>query len=78
MTALHVTRDPLRAFRAVRALAVRTLARRLGIAPEAPSLTSRARIPRAELRGGSLSFNVSLSHHGRFGAVACDGRVALA
>ncbi len=76
MTALHVTRDPLRAARAVRALAVRT-PRRLGIAPEALSLTSRARIPRAELRGGSLSFDVSLSHHGRFVAVACDGRGAL-
>jgi phosphopantetheinyl transferase (holo-ACP synthase) len=71
-TAVEETPDPRLASRAVRALAVRVLAERLGVDSERLSISMQARIPRAELRGSARRFDLSLSHHGRFVAVACD------
>ncbi len=71
-SALEATDEPLQASAAVRALAIRTLARRLGIPAAELSIGSRARIPFGEVRGSARRVDLSLSHHGRFVAVACD------
>jgi phosphopantetheinyl transferase (holo-ACP synthase) len=55
---------------AVRALAIRTIAPRLGVATSELRVTRDGRIPRLE-HGGRLATDLSLSHHGCFVAFAC-------
>jgi phosphopantetheinyl transferase (holo-ACP synthase) len=57
--------------RAARALALRRVARRLGLDPRELRVVRRGRIPVLELlRGGAL--DLSLSHHGGFVSFACE------
>jgi hypothetical protein len=58
--------------RAARALAARELARRAGVPPEAVRFSRRGRVPLVWLEGFDLRADVSLSHHGRFVAFACQ------
>jgi phosphopantetheinyl transferase (holo-ACP synthase) len=60
---------------AVRALACRDLAAWLGSAPEALEIARRGRIPFLRVAGAEAPLDLSLSHHGRFVAWACE-RVA--
>lgn len=55
-----------------RALAARTLAERLGEPETAVRIGSRGRIPTARVEGRGEPLDLSLSHHGRFVAFACD------
>jgi hypothetical protein len=57
---------------AARALAVRRLARRLDARPETLRIGRRGRIPTLEIGGVPAGVDLSLSHHGRFVAFACD------
>jgi len=50
----------------VRALAVREIALRLGVAPDRLRIGRRGRIPTVELDGTRTSLSLSLSHHGRW------------
>ena len=62
---------------AVRSLAVSGLARRLGAALEDLAIGRRGRIPTILLRGQPTPLDLSLSHHGRHIAFACElGRAA--
>jgi len=56
---------------AVRQLAIATLSRLLGIAPEELAIRREGRIPALWLRGRPSPVDLSLSHHGRFVAFAC-------
>ncbi len=60
------------ASRAVRAFACNELAARLGVRPEALSVEQRGRIPLLYLDGAPARADLSLSHHGRFVAYACE------
>ena len=57
---------------AVRALARADLATLLGAAPEALEFARRGRIPVLCVAGGEAPLDLSLSHHGRFVAWACE------
>jgi len=56
---------------AARWLAIATLSRRLGVAPEDLAIRRDGRIPALWLRGRPSPTDLSLSHHGRFVAFAC-------
>ena len=60
------------ASRAVRTLIVRNLAQRLGLPESALRVLRSGRIPRLEVVGRNCSLDLSLSHHGRYVAFACD------
>ncbi|MBW2267237.1 MAG: 4-phosphopantetheinyl transferase family protein [Deltaproteobacteria bacterium] len=62
----------LDASKAVRELARERLAARLGVAPSALRMGRRGRVPTLELRDDPRRFDLSLSHHGRYLAFACD------
>lgn len=55
---------------AVRQLALRAIARELGVDPARLSIGRRGRIPTVELDGRTTKLALSLSHHGRFVAFA--------
>ncbi len=57
---------------AARALAVEHIAGRLGVDPEELEIERRGRIPTLRHRGEETGLDLSLSHHGRFVAFACD------
>jgi phosphopantetheinyl transferase (holo-ACP synthase) len=57
---------------AARALAVRALAAQLDVAPERLSVVKRGRIPVLCADGAPARADLSLSHHGRFVAFACE------
>jgi hypothetical protein len=57
--------------RGARELALRRVAERLGLAPERLRIERRGRIPCLLLPDGD-ALDLSLSHHGRFVAFACD------
>jgi phosphopantetheinyl transferase (holo-ACP synthase) len=59
---------------AVRALARADLAALLGAAPEALEFARRGRIPVLCVAGSEAPLDLSLSHHGRFVAWACEPR----
>jgi phosphopantetheinyl transferase (holo-ACP synthase) len=56
---------------AVRRLAAVTIARRLGLAMDDVVVARDGRIPALWIRGRRAAADLSLSHHGRFVAVAC-------
>jgi phosphopantetheinyl transferase (holo-ACP synthase) len=64
----------------VRALARERVAARLGVAPSALRIASRGRVPTLEFHRGTapgtrtepVELDLSLSHHGRYLAFACD------
>jgi hypothetical protein len=60
---------------AVRCLAVREIARNLGVDADRLSIGRRGKIPTVELDGGRTSLSLSFSHHGRFVAFAMTPRV---
>jgi phosphopantetheinyl transferase (holo-ACP synthase) len=57
---------------AARAYACEELAARLGLAPAALSIAKRGRIPVLCVDGAPARADLSLSHHGRFVAYACE------
>jgi len=57
---------------AVRALARADLAELLGAAPGTLEFARRGRIPVLRIAGGEAPLDLSLSHHGRFVAWACE------
>lgn len=57
---------------AVRALAIRELSQCLGVPREELAITRRARIPTLLRNGQSTDIDLSLSHHGRLVAFACE------
>lgn len=57
---------------AVRRLAVRDVAARLGVLESELRIGRRGRIPTLSLRGSDRSLDLSLSHHGRYVAFACE------
>jgi phosphopantetheinyl transferase len=59
---------------AVRALARADLAPLLGTSPEALEIGRRGRIPVLCVAGSEAPLDLSLSHHGRFVAWACESR----
>jgi len=58
--------------RAARELVARELARRLGAPREAVRFGRRGRVPSVWLAGRDVRADLSLSHHGRFVAFACQ------
>lgn len=72
VSAFLPARRPDESSREVRELAARTLAQRMGVPARAVRIERRGRIPRLEVRGHAAAFDLSLSHHGRFVAFACD------
>jgi len=85
LSGVATTEAPLEASRVVRELAARTLAKRLGVPEESVRIGRRGRVPTLEVlgrgatRAGSPAccdpktpLDLSLSHHGRFVAFACD------
>ncbi len=70
VSAVGIASEPLDPSTAVRALAVRTLAERLGLPSAAFRLGRRSRIPTLEVAGLAAPLDLSLSHHGRFVAFA--------
>lgn len=58
--------------RAARALATGVLAEELGLAPETLRFGRRDRVPSIRAEGLAEPLDLSLSHHGRFVAFACD------
>lgn len=56
--------------RAVRALAVREIGRKLNLGADRLEIGRRGKVPTVELDGGQTSLALSLSHHGRFVAFA--------
>ena len=72
VSGLAVTDTPLEASRAVRELAARALAERLRMPSEALRIRRRGRVPILEVLGRDAVLDLSLSHHGRFVAFACD------
>ena len=58
--------------RSVRALAARSLASALGAEPGAVAVVSAGRLPRLEVGGRPAAADLSLSHHGRLVAWACE------
>ncbi len=57
---------------AVRRLAVRDVAARLGVRESDLRIGRRGRIPTLSLRGSDRPLDLSLSHHGRYVAFACE------
>jgi hypothetical protein len=57
---------------AARAFASRALAAQLGVAPERVGFAKRGRIPLLCADGAPARADLSLSHHGRFVAFACE------
>ncbi|MGI9589942.1 MAG: 4'-phosphopantetheinyl transferase family protein [Myxococcota bacterium] len=66
------TTSPLDPSLAVRELAAAALAERLALPRSAVRIGRRGRIPTLELLGRDTPLDLSLSHHGRFVAFACD------
>ncbi|MEW6273198.1 MAG: 4'-phosphopantetheinyl transferase superfamily protein [Thermodesulfobacteriota bacterium] len=66
---LETQRDP---GRAVRALAIARVARLLGVAEAELAIVRDGRIPRLVRPGGAGVGDLSLAHHGRFVAFACE------
>ncbi len=60
------------ASRSVRTLTVRKLAQRLGLPESGLRVLSTGRVPRLEVVGLNRRMDLSLSHHGRYVAFACD------
>ncbi len=69
---IATTDTPLASSRAVRELAARALAERLRMPREAVRISRRGRIPTLEVLGRDATLDLSLSHHGRYVAFACD------
>ena len=57
---------------AVRRLAVRDVAARLGVPMSDLQIGRRGRIPTLSMRGSNQHLDLSLSHHGRYLAFACE------
>jgi phosphopantetheinyl transferase (holo-ACP synthase) len=57
---------------AARTFACHTLAARLGLSPARLTIAKRGRIPKLLLDGEPARADLSLSHHGRFVAFACE------
>ena len=57
---------------AARTLAIRELAERLGVPDEELSITGRGRVPTLLHNGESTNIDLSLSHHGKLVAFACE------
>jgi phosphopantetheinyl transferase (holo-ACP synthase) len=72
VSAVETTDEGADASRAVRELAVRAIAARLEAAPEDIIISRSERIPTLEVVGVASPVDLSLSHHGRFVAFACD------
>lgn len=70
VSAFVPAREPRDASREARDLAASTLAERLGVPLRAIRIGRNGRIPTVEVHGRDL--DLSLSHHGRFVAFACD------
>jgi len=66
------TEAALDSSRAVRELATTALAERLRMPTEAIRIGRDGRIPTLEVLGRDTALDLSLSHHGRFVAFACD------
>ncbi len=64
--------DPARASEEVRALACETVAKHLDVASERIAIHRKARVPLLYLDAQPLEMSLSLSHHGRWIAFACD------
>ena len=64
--------DRPNASRAVRTLTVRNLAQRLGLPESGLCVLRTGRVPRLEVVGRNRRLDLSLSHHGRYVAFACD------
>ncbi|HJO23565.1 MAG: 4'-phosphopantetheinyl transferase superfamily protein [Myxococcota bacterium] len=64
--------DSTDASAAVRHLAVHDVASRLGVTQSDLQLGRRGRIPTLSLRGSDRHLDLSLSHHGRYVAFACE------
>lgn len=73
-SAEETPRDPSAA---VRQLAIRHIARSLGVEADRLQVAKQGRIPVVELDGAVTSLVLSLSHHGRFFAFACAPRVTV-
>lgn len=71
-TGVAAAPPPSEASHAVRGLALRVLAERLEAPPDALRIGGHGRIPTLEVRGLRTPLDLSLSHHGRFVAFACD------
>ena len=72
LSGVATTERPLDASRAVRDLAAHALATRLRLPEDAVRIGRQGRIPTLELSGHDAPLDLSLSHHGRFVAFACD------
>ena len=72
LAGIATTASPLDASHAVRELAASALAARLALPRNAVRIERRGRIPTLELLGRDAPLDLSLSHHGRFVAFACD------
>jgi phosphopantetheinyl transferase (holo-ACP synthase) len=70
LSAVGAASEPFDPSTAARALAVRTLAERLGVPGAAFRFGRRARIPTLEVEALDAPLDLSLSHHGRFVAFA--------
>lgn len=64
--------DPRQSSRAVRDLASSAIAGHLGVPLDQILLGRRGRVPTLQVRGLGTPIDLSLSHHGRFVAFACD------
>ncbi len=58
--------------RAARSLAARVLAEELGVTRRSLHFGRRGRVPTARIDGSEATVDLSLSHHGRFVAFACQ------
>lgn len=72
VSAVATTDAPLDASRAVRELATSVLAERLDVPNETVCIGRRGRAPTVDVLGQDAALDLSLSHHGRFVAFACD------
>jgi hypothetical protein len=72
LSGVAATEQPLEASRAVRDLAAHVLATRLRLPEGSVRIGRQGRIPTLELPDHDAPLDLSLSHHGRFVAFACD------
>jgi len=72
VSGVAATQDLRHASRAARELASLAVAEHLGVPLDAILLGRRGRIPTLQVRGLATPLDLSLSHHGRFVAFACD------
>ena len=71
VTGVETSEHP-NASRAVRTLTVRSLARRLGLPESGLRVLRAGRVPHLQVVGRNRRLDLSLSHHGRYVAFACD------